>query len=686
MAQNKLPKLFRKPIDKKRYERRLASKIYLKPDRTFLDEITKTNDEGQIVLARELDDKERRRLSSLVKQAKKNKGAVSRGKVALLLVVVGLALAFSLIFKDMLVQRGAERLLEAVFVAESDFDGFRFRPLSGSVSFERLTVTDRDAPMTNLFEMATGRFDLNLWQLASGNVVIEDITVSALAFATPRERSGALPAARRAQAEAYEEDESLVDQLLSPEAFGLPADIDAEEFVEANLAALTTPDRVDELIEQSESFVAETRARLEQLSERATATFAEVEQFAARDFSDVDSLEEALGFVEEANRVYRDANALRQEIEGEYASIESQAGQISSNVRALPSSVEDDFDQLIALLPDVPSSGGELVASVAEPFLRDALGSWYGRIEAGYGYLQRVAAIRESEDETTSQRIGRVVTFPTVQYPTFLLQDGFFSSTGDSEIEASVSQISSDQSINNAPTTIDFSSVSPDRSISVGALFDGRDDAPTALAVNFTVTDLPVAFSEGLDSLGFNELLADAEIAANYVVSQDTSGSATVLLTKVTLEGDSAESTIGSLVREILAARDVIEITVAFRFDEDGSLSLQESTTNLDEALAEVARERVTEALAAAERRIRSELEAYLDPYLEEAARAVGGVVDVETSASELLELARDREQAAQAARRAATQAVESIRQQAEDTVRDRAEDAIRERLPLPGF
>jgi hypothetical protein len=75
-----------------------------------------------------------------------------------------------------------------------------------------------------------------------------------------------------------------------------------------------------------------------------------------------------------------------------------------------------------------------------------------------------------------------------------------------------------------------------------------------------------------------------------------------------------------------------------------------------------------------------------VDPYLEEATRAVSGVVEIETLVEELLALAQDREAAAQAARSAANDAVESIRRQAEDTVRERAEEEIRERLPLPGF
>jgi len=649
MANNKLPKAFRKPLDSKQYQRRIIGKIYLKPDRDFLQQITTANDEGRIVLARELDDTERRRLKALVKQAKKNKGAVSRGKLILLLIVVGLTVAFSLIFKNVLVERNAERLLEAVFVAESDFNGLRFRPLQGSITFDQLTVADRDAPMTNLFEMGTGRFDLNLWQLASGHVVIENITVSELAFGTPRERSGALPLSQRPVRADEQEDSSLIEQIIRPDVIGLPTVINAEAFLQQNIEALETPDHVEQVVEQSESFVAESQATMQRLSDRATDTFERVDRFAGRDFRDIDDVEEARRFLEEANTVYREATALRQEIEAEYRKIETSVGQISTDTRALSSTVEADFERLVALLPDVPDSGGELIARIAEPYLRDALGNWYGRIEAARDYLGRVAQIRESEEETGVQRVGRIVTFPSVQYPTFLLEEGFFSSAGDTEIEAIVSQISSDQSINDAPTTIDFSSVSSQRSLSVGALFDTRENAPTSLAVNFTITDVPVTFSEGLDTLGFDELLADAQINANYVVSDQTSGSASILLAEVNLSGDE-ETTIGSLVREVLAAREVIEITVAFRIGEDGSLSLEESSTNLDEALADVARARVTEALAEAERRIRAEIESYLDPYLEEAARAVGGVVDVETSAEELYTLAQDREAAAQAA------------------------------------
>jgi vacuolar-type H+-ATPase subunit H len=352
---------------------------------------------------------------------------------------------------------------------------------------------------------------------------------------------------------------------------------------------------------------------------------------------------------------------------------------------------------------------------VAEPYLRDTLGAWYGRLQGAYDYLQRVGSIRESRAEATDERVGQLVVFPTVEYPAFLLQNAYFATEGETIVEATLSDLSSDQELSNAPTTINYTSESRERYLSLGALFDARADAATQLALNFSVTDVPLAIEEGLDSLGFALFEGSAEIDASFTKAETTTGSATIEISVPSLQGGQGGNTVGLLVRDVLAARETISITVAFMVDEDGSLSLERSSTNLDDALSDVVTARVDAAIAEAREELANALEGFLNPYLEQASTALDGVVDVETDAAELLRLARDREAAALAARNlasdvvqgyrnelereaqeridqaqqeaqeAAERAAEEARGEAEDAVEDQV-DELRRRLPLPGF
>ena len=279
MARKKAPKPFRRPLRPRKYRKKLRNRIFLEPDRAFLDDVTTSDENGRIVLSRELTAGELGRLKKLRKEARKNRGAVRTGRLVILAVIVGAFVVFNLLFRDRLVEEGAERLLESVFLAEADMSGLSFRPFRGELSFAQLTIADADAPMENLVELSSGRARIDAWQLLNRRVLIDELTVEGLQFGTAREESGALAApraGRRASAPGDAAGGTVAERLsdsLPPVSFadlGLPETLDAEAFLRSNLDGLETPVAVEAITGQATGFVDRWRAELEDLRAEVT--------------------------------------------------------------------------------------------------------------------------------------------------------------------------------------------------------------------------------------------------------------------------------------------------------------------------------------------------------------------------------------------------------------------------------
>ncbi len=110
--------------------------------------------------------------------------------LGLLLVLIGAGWYFLL---DSAVRRGIEVVGTALVGAKVDLEEADVRLAEGSVILRGLQVTNPDAPMTNLFQLDEVVADLNLRPLLQKKIFIDTIAVRGLRFGTPRATSGAIP-------------------------------------------------------------------------------------------------------------------------------------------------------------------------------------------------------------------------------------------------------------------------------------------------------------------------------------------------------------------------------------------------------------------------------------------------------------------------------------------------------------
>jgi uncharacterized protein (TIGR03545 family) len=688
----KPPKPFRKPLPAKRYRRKLAGRIYLEPDRRFLESITTTDADGRIVLSRELTREERGRLKKLRKDAKKNARGPRLMRLAILGIVVGAVVVFNLVFKDRLVTRGAESLLENVFEAQVDISGLTFRPFGGEISFDSMEIADAEAPMTNLMELSRGALRIDTWQLLGGHVLIEEITVDGLQFSTPRQISGALPASEQATEQSVGSGEpgqpTLADRAadavgaISFADLGLPDTLDGQEFLQQNLDALATTAAVQTIATTAEGFVDRWTGELNSLESEATEIARDVQRLAGTDFTAIRSVDEAMSMIEDATALHAAATGIVTRVEADYDALVAEADAIITASRALPGLIGEDYNELLARVPELGGEGRDFIVGLVQPFLRGALGDWYGKATRGLDIYHRFTALaQERTPRRAARRTGIDVDFSTVAYPRLLLSQGALGvgASGDETLLAEVMNVSTDPDLTDAPTDIHYQQTGAQRRLEVDASLDGRTDATEPMDLAIAVTGSPLDISSGLDVLELNNVtgLLDIEAELRRGADDSLTGTVRLIATDVRASGSYGPGSLGEFVADLL--NDAGRLTGVFGFvaPEGGSMRFTDGSTNLDDLVAQAVRERIDAALATFREELRQRLTGYLDPIIASVSDEISDVVGVQTSAEELLELARDREAAAAELQRLASNTVDQLRSRLEAEAQ-RALDAAR--------
>lgn len=678
--EKKPPRPFRRRMKERHYLRRIRNRIYLETDRGFLDSVTDRSD-GTVGLARQLTGDERTRLTKLVKEARKNRGAIRTGKLIILGLIAAAVVLFNLLIKDSLAQRSAESALESVFRAEATMSGVVFRPFAGELAFTSLTVADRRDPMSNLFELGNGRLSLDTSLLLRGKVAIRDLTVEDLAFGTPRQRSGALvgrdgPAPESADERAGRVADPAGDDF-SLEALGLPSTLDANAFVERYARLLETPGRVESMLDAGLGYIRETEQEIALLTAEGAAIAVRIQSFAETDFAAVRSVDRALQLFEESNELVRTATAYRVGVRRFVDETRAGAQVLIDDAAALPATAEDDARRLVAEIPRIRAEGREFLVGLIEPHLRAYLGAWYDRTLLAYEYFER---LREREREPVSprtRRAGRLVEFGTRRHPAFVLQEGFFSTTAGRSRELVLQSVSSDPDLSGAAARLAYRDEGQTL-FALGAIVDPRSNADAVLSLSVTSSGEPVSIARGLQALEISRLNAVTEFDLSFLLDASRRVSGTVALGAdgITLIGTPDAGSIGELVRDVLSGPSPLEASFSYSVSPEGRIGFSQGSTNLDDRFAGAVQERIDATVAAFRVRVEEELAGVLEPYLVVAGEWVGDIIDVRESAEELLALARDREAAAAALEQRASRIVDSVRATVEAEARERLDAA----------
>jgi len=533
----KAPGSLKKPINETKFQKYYVKSIEHPNDKKFFIECFEKQGDSYVI-RNNLSANDVKKLKVIVKWVKKNrKGAIKIVPLLFAAGVVAALIIFFTVFANPLLGRALELGLESAFEAKSDVRSFRLSLIKFSISIGSVTVANRDAPMTNLFEIGQIKIFLKPAAVLRGKVYIEEISATKIQFGTERKTSGALPGKPKKEKPVKDKEEND-----GPPVIDL-ANFDAVGLLNQEFDKLATPKLYDEAIsfynETSTKYkgqVEATKAKAEELKTKSQPLLS----LSVTNISGGNSTEKIANaqkivkditdLVKTAQSATDDATKL---ISGMEADVKK-AQQLEQNAR---NSITKDIEHLKSFI-DV---GGGGAFAVLEPYIRDILSDSANQY-LDYGLraldvlemLKAQKALSDSKPKTEKEEKpkkekkpafkGRDVIFPVRSYPTFYL--GKFASditqgswTGDFDLQ----NISSDPELTykqtGRPITLTVGATENSGSSNKKVRFDGsadlRDNPPEKFNAVVKADGFPVNLGDQLSKAGINGFSGESNFSVN---------------------------------------------------------------------------------------------------------------------------------------------------------------------------
>jgi len=696
MAGKKLPKPFRKPIEEGRYLRKVLNRVYLEPDREYLKSILSADDAGLVRPVRELEPDELKRLKKLSKEIRRNRGVVQKGKLAILVIIVASAVVFDVAFKNMLVTRAGDQLLQGVFQARADLGGVDFRPLRGTIAFRSLTVADKNHPMTNLFELGPTQLDVDTLKLLGGHLVISRMEARGIRWGTPRKSSGAISGAAPGTAAgggspALPPVTSVLDSLNLP----VPGSFDAKAFVSEHAADLKTVARIDGLTAEGDRLAQTFKDRVPALAADAQNATATAQQISTIDVNRINTLDAALAAYQQVQDAAAAISKARDEIQRSYNEASSGVDAFSSQAAEIPALVSADSRYLATLVPDISTGGREIVTQLVQAYVRSAIGDWYQRLEQGYGVVTRLSDRNAKTGPSRTRRLpGRDVPFPSASVPRFWLKEASFDAADASSTLAFSGQLralSSDPDLIRQPATFDFKGSSGGSLLSLHGSVDARKGAADRVYLSAASEGMPLDLRSGLDQLDISSVTGTLKLSTDISLKAAGGAEGRIELgaSSISVTGGYTHDSFGGIIADVLQQGTPLDAAFTFRVAPDGSITFPAGSSNLDAVLNSVLRARAEEITGALQSRVRSQLDALIASRQTDIDSAKVQVQSVRSAVQTQLDsvnAARDR---AAAVQKQLDARIASIKAQAQNKAQQQLQnqlDSLQKGLKLPGL
>ena len=726
----KLPKLLRKKYSQKKFERKILKRIYIPRDQEFIQSYFMPVPGSKKPYVAIPDDRiftkqELVRLKTLSKEIRKQKARVKFIPLIAVAGVLVIMVSAVLIFKDPLIKKGLQSVMQSIFGAKVDIAYLHLGILDSNFTIKGLEVTNRNNTMKNLFEIGGLTVDFDLLELLKKRFVSDEMSVTDVRVNTDRETDGALPQ-DYAQTSRLEQVKTKVTeftlaktQVVKNSVTEIFSQYDPETLINNFYSQLSTQELVKEIEAQMNVLIDSWKTTPDELTASVNKLIADGQAVTNFNWNSIQSdptqIRNAIATIKSATD---SATYLYNKTEQTMNMLQRDVNQVQTLTNNAQKAVTADFNLISKEVNKITSfsikeDGMKILSSSFEKILADLFGKYYPMFQEAMVYVQDLSAKSAAKKAAAPEKVeevkeekpaiqryeGRTIEYRPDNIPSFLVKrmhgsgaDGSFSLSLD------VNDISSDMTKWGKPTSISGVVGHGQMSDSFYGALDLRDNRPGDLVeLNYTgagyAVDMTVPEEEAIPGVPTGKGIGafNARITANETGKFSVGGSIT--LDPVSFSAVAFEPAFAyDLYSRALAMFTSVHAGVTLGYSNASGLSLA-IDSDIDRRFMQILTQLFNEELAKVKEQVTAKAQTLLDENTAKVKEKFGDFNDIKARMDEQkarleaykAELEKKRKEgeerlnaAVNAAKDKATQAAQDAVKSATDSAKEAATNALK--------
>ena len=496
----KIPSLFRKKYTAKKLEKKIYKKLYVPEDKKYVkglfEEVEKKGSKQTPIFAipdkkaEQLAKKDMKRLKSLAKQIKSQKGRINLVPLIVsLCFIAAIPVCFTL-FKNVIIKKAIQTVCENVFEARCDIEKVDFKFFDASLRIKKIEIANKDDVMKNLVDIGSIAVDFDLGQLLRKRFVADELSVLDVNSGTERKTSGELPPKKikkieksKAKTAKKSEDTKLGKLLkekketaassLEENITGLFNQFNPEALMNTYYAQLQTPGLSKDVQEQLPQIVNKWQSKPAEIEKLVNDMQASVNEIMSFDFNSVQNNPLKIKeFIEKLDGTYKNIDKVKNNATGVLNEFNADLANADSLRKKVQNAVTHDMNFATSEINKIKSlnlsDGTKLISGMFENVACDVLGKYYPYAKKGVDYLlemkakqatqpKKEKAKKEKKEKKAGYSVkrapGRDVYYRQDKVPSLWIKK--MAGSGPN-FSAQATDIASNQDLINKPAVVDF--------------------------------------------------------------------------------------------------------------------------------------------------------------------------------------------------------------------------------------
>ncbi|MDY4525931.1 MAG: TIGR03545 family protein [Treponema sp.] len=609
----KLPALFKKTYSEKKFNSKILNKIYIPADKEKIvllfekDANPKKPDYLAVPKDKVFTKKDIKFYKSLSKEIKKQKGRIKLLPLIAVVSFISVICVTFVTFKNPITKKVLKNVCESIFDAKTDINSVNLKIFDASLTIQGLYVGNKNNEFENLFEIQKISLDFNLTQALRKKFYAENIEISGMNFYTKRQKSCKLSKKIKSNNENKNSQpinienpftsQQLSNSLaeLEKSAKTLMNFTDIDSLVNDIFSQLQTASIAEKTYQQISDLITKWQNTNTTLTDNINSFAESIKNLQNLNVNNIKSADDIKQNIERIQIALKEGEKLQNQVTSIINEFQNDTNTINNLLAEFENTVKNDT-QFISLQFSKSinnfQNAGEILNSAIEIIGYNFLGEYYPYVKKTVDYAIKYKKTSSSKNEikkevnqkNKTKRMEGITFWYSKQNPSLFIKN---VAVNGPLFNASIQNISSNQNINDAPTTAKVSFNVKNVNHSGVLCLDVREKTDNPLiSIDYTGSNIKIDFdgTEIAKQCGVPSLNGIAVINLNGKAdSNGFSASGNVDINPASITSDGFQSkTISEYYQQALAAVNELKIGYNFEcFDSNIALGLNGNFTDV---------------------------------------------------------------------------------------------------------